>query len=262
MRSHINLVLGRLIGQRRVGIALKCIFRDSIPTGYGRYNATDSCVSPEIVARMFFRFYERAEIRLVSHHLPPHSDVIELGSSLGLVSLSIASRLAAGRRLVCVEANPHLLECLARNAQEHMRHLSFELVNAAVDYSGSPRTVFRVSEDTLGGAVSIEQAGDTTGALVNVPVATLGDIHRRAGLEDFSLVCDIEGSEVGMIMGDGQLLSQHCRLLIIELHVTSWKGRRYEPAEVLKLLERIDGFKHISSFRNVHAFRNYNFVGA
>lgn len=98
-RSQVNRILGNVLANLTFGSMLRRLWNDCIPTGHGLFDTSDECVQPETVARIFWRFYERAELKLVARYLPSNVDVVELGSSLGVVALRIASRLDSGRAL-------------------------------------------------------------------------------------------------------------------------------------------------------------------
>jgi len=71
---------------------------------------------------------------------------------------------------------------------------------------------------------------------------TLLEIINNEKLEDFSLVCDIEGSEIELIVLDSEALKR-CRDLFIELHEAEYNNIHYTPDDMLAKLVNDHGFK-------------------
>ena len=85
---------------------------------------------------LYWGLYESAEIRFVQRYVGDDVDVVELGSSLGVVSCQIASQLSGDTRLVCVEANEEMLPTLRRNIANNTSLRKVRCVHGAIDYSG------------------------------------------------------------------------------------------------------------------------------
>lgn len=156
--------------------------------------------------------YEAEEAALILSHLPPDRPVIELGGSLGIVSALIGSRLGAGVPHVIVEANGALLPACAANAGAGTR-AGVELRQAAVFYGGP------VARFAAGGNIHANRLAEAEGAgVIEVPAVTLESLWRGIGQpEGFSLVCDIEGGEVPMVLAEPEVLA-HAGVVIMELH--------------------------------------------
>lgn len=167
--------------------------------------------NPETVAQLQWGLYESAELRLIDRHLDNSYDVIELGASIGVTSVHIARRLKGRRRLVCVEANPRLIQplaqMLARNA------VSAEVVHAAIAY-GTATIGFEAGLDTTSGRVN-----STSNTAEVVRTASLGELCERYRITDFTLVADIEGAEAEILQHEQQTL-ERCQQILIELHDT------------------------------------------
>ena len=74
-----------------------------------------------------------------------------------------------------------------------------------------------------------------------MPTASLSAIADEAGFENFALVSDIEGAEVGFIRHDAAALAR-CRQLIIELHDVHHGGRDWTGDELTQAI-RDHGFE-------------------
>jgi hypothetical protein len=67
---------------------------------------------------------------------------------------------------------------------------------------------------------------------VHVPALTLREILSRAGVAEFDLVSDIEGSEVAFLLQDPDALKD-CRRAVIELHDTAVCGRKVSVFDLI-----------------------------
>jgi len=154
--------------------------------------------------------YEREEREAVKRFLDPSLPVIELGGSLGVVSCVINRRLRQPERHVVVEADPNLVPKLKANRE--LNACKFEILNCALAYDGD-EVVFATTHDTRGGGVYVKGTGQIT-----VKTVTLDKLARERGFTRFTLVCDIEGSEVDMVAREKDLLAAAVDTLILETH--------------------------------------------
>ncbi len=211
----LKTTLARGLCHPAVGRLLSALFNDRIPSlrfGCLRIDTRAPSVSPRNVAMIFWGIYESTEMRFVQRYLRPDLDVVEIGSSLGAVACRIARRQEAGRRLVCVEANPDLLPALRRNVHVHSPQ-PVEVVNRAIGYDGPIARLHRGPDNTSGRA--LPSSADAEGE--NVPASTLSELLEDHGIGEYALVSDIEGAEAGFIERDPTALSR-CQQMVIELH--------------------------------------------
>src|SRR5207302_3507634 len=85
----------------------------------------------------------------VRDFLEPDLDVVELGSSLGVVALHILRKQSPHRKLICVEANPYLIETIQENLSRNEQGRHTTVIHAAIDYGASDEVKFNTSEDNL-----------------------------------------------------------------------------------------------------------------
>jgi len=196
-------VIGNLLGR---------LLSDEIPNGGLRVTTGDPNVTPATKASLFWGFYESAEVRFVKAHLRPDLDVIEAGSSIGVVSSHIARGLRPGRRLICVEADQRLLDTLRKNLQRNATHLDTKVVHAALACAGDQETAYLVQgrRTTEGRVVRTETS-------TRVPSVHLMELRQAYAVSAYTLVCDIEGGEGNLIDGTTKEFAG-CRALIVELH--------------------------------------------
>lgn len=228
-------------------------FHDQIPNMGCVIDTTSPLVVPRIKAKLFLRGYEPGEINLVKKYLDPDRDVIDLGSSLGVVASHIGRRLVARRRIICVEANPQLADIIRANVTHNAPHVAVEIVSGAVEYppDGRPLVELALGFDNLVAHIVEDEVGP---ASIFVPALSLSGILQRYQIGEYTLVSDIEGSEAGLIESDGAALV-NCRQVIIELHHT-WRGNRLISPEELRLkLQARHGFKRIDRRGSVYVFQ-------
>jgi FkbM family methyltransferase len=207
-------------------------------------------VTPTVRMQVRLGIYESAEIRVLESVLAPDLDVVELGASLGVLSAYVARALNPGRTLLCVEANRALLPTLTTNLKLTAPHLRWDVVNAAIDYSGSAQVDFLAGRSTWSGSVSRSQG-------VGTPVAacTLGELlASRPSLSGrYCLVMDIEGGEAGVAFGD-EFALEGCQMLIAELHRWRFRDRQGGPEELRQQFAHL-GFEEVRRDGAVSAFR-------
>jgi FkbM family methyltransferase len=192
-------------------------------------------------AELFWNIYERTECVYIKQYLAGSDLVIELGAGLGVSSAHIATGLAGGAQLLCVEANPALLSSLERNVAAHVqRHgVHSKVVNAAVGRDGQ-RSVLDVHGDPLVSRVS--EAADAGAEVVAIRARSLNSLVQEIGARPYDLVCDIEGAEAHFIVGEDRSGLRLCRRLIIELHSCTVAQTAYAPDDLLSALRERWGF--------------------
>jgi FkbM family methyltransferase len=186
-----------------------------------RFRLPKSGTSSNTASQIFFGFYEAAEIRLLERHMNSELNVIEFGSSLGVVSSHLARRMSPGTTLVCVEANRNLLDTATANVKRHAAEkVDWKIINRAVSTNGG--TVrFSVSENHT--ASSMAKDGDCG---IEVQSVSLSGLLRELSFKEFVLICDIEGMEIDLFKNDS-IGFDGCQQLFIELHETELNGVRY-----------------------------------
>jgi FkbM family methyltransferase len=229
-----NLTLKRaaahLLQYPLVGKAVGAVYHDVIPFHGLPIDVRDTGIPQSHKAALYFGMYESAEYRFVRKFLHPDLPVVEIGSSIGAVSSVVASRLAAGGTLVCVEANPTLIPALNRNLKTNARHLSVRVENAALAY-GDTHVPFRLSSNNLVSRL----ATDPADSVVTVPSITLDSLIAPICQRPFQLITDIEGAEIDLLMNEPDVL-RNCPLMIMELHTSARNGITNTPQTLKQLI--------------------------
>jgi FkbM family methyltransferase len=242
----------RVFYRASIGRMAARVFNDHIPNSGCLIETASPLVVPRIKAKLLLRGYEPVEIGFVKKYLRADRDVIDLGSSLGVVAAHIGQRLQAGRRVICVEANAQLADVIRVNVCGNAPHVDVEIVSGAVAYPPDGRATVELA---LGFDNLVAHIVEDDAALASlpVPVLALSDILRRYDVGDYALVCDIEGSEAGLLeMDDASLM--RCRQLIIELHHVRRCGREMQPEDMAAELRQRHGFRQIARRGVVYVF--------
>lgn len=209
-------------------------------------------VPDRLAAAIFWGIYESAEIRFLRRYLRRDLDVVELGSSIGVVASQIARLQQPGHKLVCVEANPELVALLTRNLERNASEREFHVLNRAIDYDPSRSQVALVFGDTnLGGRTVGREAEGMRHR--NVDTSTLSEILAQNGIDSFALVSDIEGAEVGILRHDRAAL-ERCEQLCIELHDSPSSPPDETVAALRRRLAEEHGFRLVERHGDVAFF--------
>ena len=200
-RSRIAWLVGTLSGR-------------TVFDRHGRILTPDNC-TPCTRSGIIFGAYEYSEKYLVRKWLPRDTDVIELGSSIGIVSREILHRIDKSNRLVAVEAVPALAALARANIGRLHQPKRWQILSAAIAYHCSEASFTAGPEHVAGRVVADNnRRGEGT---ITVRTTTLSRILTEFGVSTYSLVMDIEGAEHEVISHDRAALDG-CRCLISELH--------------------------------------------
>lgn len=196
-----------------------------------------------VKAAVFWNIYESAEARLIKRWLPGELPVVELGASLGIISRLICYHRHP--RFICVEANPSLIPSIHYNL-DSIQGMTYSIVQKAIHYASEYVTFNWREGENLTGRID-PQGGE------RVECTTLSSIVKENRLDRYSLVMDIEGAEIEILMEDSMGLKQ-CTFIIAELHACEYKGQAYSVEEVSVLVQR-EGFELVGRDGNGFAFK-------
>lgn len=203
LRALTPAGLKRAVVQAAASPPVDAVLRSLFPKGVPHYGSRIPATRPGQAARLFFGFYERAEIFMTRKLLPPGMDVVELGGSLGANTCLIARK---SNRVVTVEADPKLAERLrdtvARNSLTNVT-----VVGKAIAV-GRESVRFETGATNLGGHL-----GDHG---IEVPATSLTALLEEHHFGDYALVSDCEGAEVEILLKEPGALDR-CRVALIEM---------------------------------------------
>jgi FkbM family methyltransferase len=230
--ATVKTAVAGLLCQPLVGRVVARMLHDRITSAGCDVDTSPAAISPSIKASLFWGLYESAEIRFVQRYLRTDLDVVELGSSLGVVTCHIRRILPPGRRIVCVEADSSLLPILKSTLQRNACAGNVTIVTGAIDYAPANRAgaLFVPGPTSIEGRLA---AAGEAGAHVRVRPLTLSDVLQRGGIDGaFTLVCDIEGAEAEVAVHEEAALAR-CQQAIVELHPATLDNAPVGPDELL-----------------------------
>lgn len=230
------------------GRVISWLLHDRIPTHGCTIDTSSPHISPDTKAQLFLGTYERTEIRFALRYLRSDLDIVELGSSVGMIGSLLARRLRPPCRIICLEAHPGLVPVVVGNVSRNAPTAQFIVLNRAIDYeTNSGCSDLMPSPWSHSGKLG---HGEGT---IRVTSATLSDILCEQGIDEYILVSDIEGAEAGLLLEDPDALRK-CRQMVIELHTTNFRGKRVTSEEMARMLVEKHGFTLLESYGVVYAF--------
>ena len=180
--------------------------------------------------------YERPERELVRVVIRPGMTVIELGSSLGIVTAVVASLTGDGGTVVAVEASKELAEYSKTWLEKKfpqvrvIQGFGFPVTRAPPDLCVSG---FENNGVSLGGRVSFSldaSPGASASAGSKFDIATLMETFHMASPD--ALVIDIEGAE-SVVLQAGMSIPDSVKHVVIELHPQIYVGGHAEEARIV-----------------------------
>lgn len=153
--------------------------------------------------------YEYPESKTLKEKIKPDDRVLELGGGLGLIS-AIASKIITHGEVVCVEANPGMMDYIAR--VHALNAVQAKVINAVVSKPNSAQQLpFYLRENFW--ASSLSPVPDDYIERVNVPAMSIDQLVQQ--YRPTVIIIDIEGGEINLIQGNWH---EHVRVIIMEVH--------------------------------------------
>jgi FkbM family methyltransferase len=213
-----------------------------IKKNYGFISVSDQ--SKFLKALIFFGFYERKERVVIRKYLRPDYDIIELGASLGIITLNLCKY--GKKRVFSVEANPFLIKNLYQTKIKNNLSL-LKIYSRAISYKLG-EVNFQIDLNNLGSKIS-ENKG------IQLQTIRLEDIYYQNNINKFILVSDIEGSEIELILFlEDNILINNCIQIIIELHDTFFCNKFYSIETMVSLISTKFNMKIVFNHGNIYVF--------
>ncbi|MDB4701448.1 FkbM family methyltransferase, partial [Akkermansiaceae bacterium] len=192
------------------------------------------------------------EIKFIQKYFPTGLDTIELGSSLGVVSSFIRSKMSKESRLICVEAFPDLCELTIKNLQLNRAYENTTVLNSALNYSDeSTHIFFNPGESNTTGSISTDKIQENS---IKISKTSLRNVKEVSRISEYILVMDIEGAEIEIILKEEESLKD-CRHLFVELHQTTFDNQGYGVDDMIAILIKEHKFRLIDRNDNVCYFK-------
>ena len=236
-----------------VGKIISIIFNYNIPNckyGFKRYKTPKNYCSDTVRSMIFFGFYEGAEMRLIKQYLPANIPVVELGSSLGIVSSTAINCLDVNTPYTCVEANPFLKDYIDYNIKKfNPLKKNYNIINCAIAYNSNGFIDMHISKNNTESSI-VQKGNSLKSNITSVKAITLVEIIN----EPFTLICDIEGAEIDVLTNDAKALD-NCKHLFIELHKTSYLSKTFDINDLQNIIINQLGFLLVDRDGNVFYFK-------
>jgi FkbM family methyltransferase len=243
----------RLLCNPFIGKIISIIFNYNIPNckyGFKRYKTPKNYCNDTVRAMIFWGFYEGAEMRLIQQYLPKDIPVVELGSSLGIVSSTAIGCLNTNTPYTCVEANPYLKDFIDFNIKKHNpSKTNFRVLNAAIAYNTDGYIEMSISKNNTESSI-VNSSDYSNHKTTKVKAVTLNEIIA----EPYTLICDIEGAEIDVMENDVEAL-KNCKHLFIELHKTKYQNKHYDVSDLKNIITSKLGFSLAIADGNVFYYK-------
>ena len=210
MKLFLKVFVARILTSAPIGYLVKIFSAGILQKQDLKITVKSKQITPGVAASIYWGFYESAEIRFIHKYLRHDLPIIELGTSVGIIAC--ISRKKNSEQLVCVEANPELIPVIEKNFELN-EVKNYKIINAAIGYEKDKKSYFgKGNRNTSGKIINVR-----TKSSVLIKQITLSSILENEKINDFILICDIEGAEAFILQNDSNAL-QNCKQIIIETH--------------------------------------------
>jgi FkbM family methyltransferase len=247
MIKKLKIIIVNLLTCQIIGRLIAKFYNNLIPY-YGVTINTSKISNYKTKALIFWKLYEKAEIHFVKKYITEKYDVIEFGSSIGVVS-SILGKIINEKKLICVEANPNIIPILENNLKiNHIKN--FKIYNCALGNPSEKTSNFEFGSSNTTGKIS--SALDNNALVENI---TLQKIIKQNKIGKYNIVCDIEGAEYFLIKYNFKELEK-CNILIIEVHDFKHESINVTSDDIITMICWKTNMTLIDKKGNVLVFKN------
>lgn len=248
----LRKVAGFILCNELTGNLIAFFYKNQIPNGNCIIDTDCPTVTGATKARIFWGIYETPEIAFVKKYLNPELDVIELGSSIGVLASHVGKKINSSCKLICVEANPILLKTLQKNLELNITKPNVNIVHAAIDYVYEQNWVeFTISNNSLDSGIKDIKLQKEK---IKVATTTLSNIISKYGIDNYTLICDIEGAEYDLFMNENEVL-KNCKQLHLEMQENEIvRGKTIRIKEVVQMLQDKYDLKPIDNYLGAYVF--------
>tara|TARA_B100002019_G_scaffold284742_1_gene292808 strand:- start:1774 stop:2559 length:786 start_codon:yes stop_codon:yes gene_type:complete len=192
----------------------------------------DSIIDYKTRSLIRHKLYEKYEIEAINKLELWDDNFIDLGSSIGLCSYLVGSKMNSNNIHILVEPNKVLLE-YSKLVMSKLENKNKIFINKAIGYDAETM-FFNPSDNILSGKVV---SFKTNNSFDSVYCTNLGSIIKTHEVESFNVLIDIEGLSFLPIFNEESSFNM-CNKLIIEESF----GGKYNFKDVKNQLEKL-GFK-------------------
>jgi len=235
-----------------IGFLISKVYSDILPFKGLKINTESELITNSTKAQIFWLIYESAEIKFIQKYFPTGLDTIELGSSLGVVSSFIRSKMSKENRLICVEAFPDLCDLTILNLKLNGAYENTKVLNSALNYSDKNSHIFfNPGASNTTGSISTDKIKENS---IKITKTSLCNVKEVNCIREYILVMDIEGAEIEIILNEEESLKD-CKHLFVELHQTTFDEQAYGVDDMITILIKEHKFRLIDKNDNVCYFK-------
>jgi FkbM family methyltransferase len=182
--------------------------------------------------------YDAPVAAFLRERIRPGAVCVDVGANVGVYVLQFARWAGDAGRVIAFEPNPAARRVLERHVR--LNHLTqrVTVVAAAVGAAAGEAVLFASGEDGMSrlGEPNDELRGATTPIVV--PVVTLDDHCRTAGVRPDWLLIDVEGFEIAVLQGAREIIRSRGRALglVVEMHARVWPSAGMSRARAESVL--------------------------
>ena len=243
---QLKKIIAWVLINKMTGKLIRLFHNKSISFEGTEIYVEDHYIKDEVIASLYFRTYESAEIRFIKKYLNSNLPVVELGSSMGVVGQQIAKKNVPV--LLCVEPNRRLLAIIQKNFELN-NNSNYKVINAAIS-NGKQTANFMEGSSNLDSRIVLNKSNAST----EIPATNLTNILIRNDIKRCNLICDIEGAEVFLLHFDKDGIRK-CETIIIETHFFKYDEEMFTPT-IIKNLFLDMGFNMIDEYGPVLVLKN------
>lgn len=242
--KKVKVLIAKILTLPIFGFIIKLVNGNFILKDKLKFTIDAEGISYKTISTLYFGFYESAEIRFVKKYLRDDLPLIELGTSLGVISTYC--NVINKNKLVCVEANPTLIPPINKNFQLNNIE-NYTIINAAIGYNNT--MFFERGKSNVSGKLS----STFNERSIVVDMISLNSILNKYGIDEYILICDIEGAEAQLLKNDFESL-KNCRQIIIETHEGELDGVKFSPLSLKKMIINL-GFVLVDEYGSNFVFK-------
>lgn len=206
--------------------------------------------------------YEAEERLLVKRFVSPGMSVLEMGTSIGVLSSIIAERIGPGGNLITVEASRYIGEYTKSWIEREYPWVQVVIGAGLPVWDSTPLQLaaggFDSSRGSLGGAVMFLKSDESIPVSRNSPAGKIWDISQlseKSPVPFEALIVDIEGGEEE-IAGVTLSFPKSLKWVMVELHPEKYRNQAAGQA-ILKRIEE-EGFEPHSELGNSYLLSRSN----
>ena len=184
--------------------------------------------------------YEPHLTRLWNRLAARNAVAIDVGANIGAHTLTMASCVGPGGRVLAFEPNPIVRKVLERNlALNGIDHVQvFDCALGSQRGSLPLRVPRRDSEEFSNLGLASLVALETPHDLVNVDIRTLDEVVEAEGVERIDVIkIDVQGYEMETLRGMRDCLAKHRPALAFEYDAWAWRQANVQPSEAFNFLD-------------------------